>query len=370
MRNGTVKHKRKAPSDQRVQRLTERLQYLEGKVRELSALYEISRIVEGGDEPEAIFARALKVVCDVIPSEGCTLFLLTHDGEDLKPALSVGHYVNPLEAVNFTMGKGLSAWVAQEKKPVLLSRPRSFPVVRINAEGETPLLGTSYLRSFASVPLSLEGEVVGVLNLYHSQPGVFDTGVTRLLSIVASQVAATVKRVLVYQHLQRQATTDSLTGLLNHGYFHRRLREEVQRAKRYQSPLSVFLMDADNFKQINDRYGHHTGDTVLRLLASQLREQLRETDLIARYGGEEFIVLLPHTHLEPAQLTAERVRQAVHQMAVPYRRQRVRVSVSIGVAGFPQHGQTGDALIQKADEALYRAKGAGKDRVCVAQQVN
>ncbi|MCS6860187.1 MAG: sensor domain-containing diguanylate cyclase [Abditibacteriales bacterium] len=353
--------------EEQVQQLTERLRDLERFVRQLSALYEISRIVETKDKPQTIFARVMRVVRKVIPCEGGTLFLRAPEGNTLTPAFSVGRCVDPLDEVTFTLGRGLSAWVAQEKKPILLSRTRPFHVVRLNDKNSPPLVGTSRLRSFASIPLLSEGEVIGVLNLYHSQPEVFDERASYLLRIVASQVAATVERVLVYQQLQKQAVTDSLTGLANHGYFYRRLREEVHRAKRYQSPLSVLLIDVDNFKQMNDRYGHRTGDAVLQALASLLLTQLRDSDVVARYGGEEFGVLLPHTDLEPARVTAERLCETIRQTPIPRRRGCLHVSVSIGVASLPSHAQSPDVLVQKADYALYQAKSAGKDRVCVAE---
>lgn len=353
--------------EERVQQLTERLHYLEGLVRQLSVLYEISRIVETKDKPRTIFARMIRVVRKVIPCEGCTLFLRAPEGNELTLAFSVGRCVDPLDSITFTLGRRLSAWVAQEKKPILLSRSRPFHLVRLDDKNGTSLVGTSHLRSFASIPLLSGGEVMGVLNLYHSQPDVFNESMSPLLSIIASQVAATVKRVLVYQQLQKQAVTDSLTGLANHGYFYRRLREEVQRAKRYKSPLSLLLIDADNFKLVNDRYGHRAGDTVLQALASLLVAQLRDSDIVARYGGEEFGVLLPHTDVEPARVAAERLGEAIRQMSIPSRRGCLHISVSIGVASLPYHAQSADVLVQKADHALYRAKKAGKDRVCVAK---
>jgi diguanylate cyclase (GGDEF)-like protein len=365
-----VKGKKTETSERRVRHLLERQRYLENRVRELSALYEISRIVETADEPEAIFKRVMDVVRGVIPCAGCTLFLLSQGSDELKPAYSNGPYVNPLDSIQFTLGKGLSAWVAQEKRPILLSRSGAFPLGLLDDGDEKnvqPRLGTSYLRSFAAVPLLLEGGVVGVLHLYHSEPNVFDEDATRLLSIVASQVAATVKRVLIYQQLQQQATMDSLTGLYNRGYLQRRLREEIQRAKRYKSTVSLLMIDADNFKQINDNHGHPAGDFVLKSLAALLRDQMRDTDLVARYGGEEFAALLPHADVEAAQRAGERVCEAVRRLPVIYRRHRLKLSVSVGVASFPHHAQSGDPLVQKADQALYQAKGLGKDRVCVAE---
>lgn len=166
----------------------------------------------------------------------------------------------------------------------------------------------------------------------------------------------------VNAELESLATTDGLTGLRNHRAFQERLAEEVTRANRYQTALSVVLLDVDQFKTYNDTYGHPAGDEVLRKVAGLLRENARETDVAARYGGEEFILILPETEREGATIIAERIRGAIESAAWPDR----AVTASLGVATLGLTHDNGSALVTGADEALYRSKASGRNRVTFA----
>lgn len=174
------------------------------------------------------------------------------------------------------------------------------------------------------------------------------------------------------RQLQTLAVRDGLTGLFNHRSFMEHLELEVARSTRYKRSFSLLFLDLDDFKQVNDHHGHLTGDAVLERMAELLRDGplgLRASDLSARYGGEEFCVLLPETDLEGGRIKAERLRQAVdgcdweaHGLGLSD-----SVTVSIGVASYPEHGETPTALLQAADTALYEAKRQGKNRVIVGQ---
>ncbi|MCX7597240.1 MAG: GGDEF domain-containing protein, partial [Armatimonadetes bacterium] len=165
------------------------------------------------------------------------------------------------------------------------------------------------------------------------------------------------------KELERLATTDELTGLYNRRIFFERLVAEMDRHLRYGRPLALLVIDLDNFKQINDTYGHQVGDQVLAALGQVLREYVRTTDTVARYGGEEFAVLVPETHLEGAAVAAERLRQCVQAATLA----PVPMTVSIGVAAVPPCLPDPDALMAAADAALYQAKRTGKNRVAVSQ---
>jgi diguanylate cyclase (GGDEF)-like protein len=180
------------------------------------------------------------------------------------------------------------------------------------------------------------------------------------LAVLVSLVAI-IDRV---SRLQRDALFDAVTKLRNHRYFQVRLREEIGRTKRYGRPTSLLLIDLDNFKRINDQFGHATGDQVLRQVADLLMENSRASDIVCRYGGEELAVILPETAAQEALQVAERLRLALEH------HQDVRagvVTLSAGVAACPDHGADADSLIAAADAAMYRAKGEGKNRVAVAQ---
>lgn len=163
--------------------------------------------------------------------------------------------------------------------------------------------------------------------------------------------------------LQTLSVTDSLTGLKNHGYFFERINEEIERARRYQRPLAVVIADIDDFKAVNDTYGHLSGDRVLRSLGEAFVRDLREVDIACRIGGEEFGFAFPETDLEGAMSVAERLRSSIEKLDIP---DAGTVTLSIGVAVFPTHAENQEELIESADMALYQAKHEGKNCVRAA----
>jgi diguanylate cyclase (GGDEF)-like protein len=177
------------------------------------------------------------------------------------------------------------------------------------------------------------------------------------------------KRAL--QDLQEQAITDSLTGLVNRRYLREYLPRELIRAARSNAPLAVVMVDLDYFKRVNDTFGHDAGDLVLRELGALLRSQVRASDVACRFGGEEFALVLPESSVEGARQKAEAIRAAVKNLEIKYGGQPIgQLSASFGVAAFPEHARDADALMRTADEALYQAKGAGRDRVIVSGSTN
>lgn len=168
--------------------------------------------------------------------------------------------------------------------------------------------------------------------------------------------------------LEEMAMTDGLTGIYNQAYFKRRFAEEFKRAMRYDLLLSLMILDIDFFKKINDGYGHLAGDQFLSEFSNQLKRQVREIDILARYGGEEFIVLMPQTDLDGARILAERLRHTIEGMEVTFDEQALHSTVSIGVAAFqPALDRVPQALLKRADEALYRAKEQGRNRVEISE---
>jgi diguanylate cyclase (GGDEF)-like protein len=170
---------------------------------------------------------------------------------------------------------------------------------------------------------------------------------------------------LLYERARRIAITDQLTGLHNFGYFRDRLREEHARAERYQRLLSLIIFDIDHFKLYNDQHGHPAGNGVLVTIASILREQVREVDIVARYGGEEFVVLLPEATRREATRMAARISEIVAATAFPLMESQPlgRLTLSAGVATYPVDAANGEELVERADESLYEAKRTGRSRV-------
>ncbi|CAN5880599.1 diguanylate cyclase [soil metagenome] len=172
------------------------------------------------------------------------------------------------------------------------------------------------------------------------------------------------------KRLKKLSITDGLTGLFNHRHIHQLLHEEWQRTQRTNEPLAVVMLDLDKFKQVNDTYGHPTGDVILYETARILEETAREIDMVGRYGGEEFIAILPNSDEDAATQFAERVRQAVETHVFRDEDTEVRLTMSCGLAAFPDEAVDGpDELLKRADEALYAAKEGGRNRVVAASQL-
>jgi diguanylate cyclase (GGDEF)-like protein len=261
---------------------------------------------------------------------------------------------------------------------------------RFGPDGPALAPGEPSGRNYVAVPLRRKSSVRGVLALYDRRGGRdFDDRDLSALGTLADQAAIAVENVLAHEEAQRLSHTDPLTGLFNYRALRESLRREVERANRFGHRLAVLVLDLDRFKEVNDLHGHAAGDAVLAEFARRLRAEIREVDLAFRQGGEEFVLLLPETDAAGGATVGHRLCAAVRStpVLVPARRRpqaaagepgrfpiarrsllgrRVPVTVSVGVAVFPEHGTTGTAVLQAADDALYAAKAAGRDTCRVA----
>ncbi|MFD0787905.1 GGDEF domain-containing protein, partial [Micromonospora azadirachtae] len=215
---------------------------------------------------------------------------------------------------------------------------------------------------------------LGVLALYDRLGAdEFDDDDLVTLRTFASHAAVAVENVRGHEEAQRLSLTDPLTGLWNYRYLRESIRREVERASRFGRMLSVLALDLDRFKDVNDTYGHAAGDTVLAEFARRLRGEIREVDLAFRQGGEEFVLLLPETDARGAAIVAERLGAAIRDTSMPVEPHAgtpvpVRVTVSIGIAVYPDHANTGQQVLEAADDALYAAKAAGRDTYRVSER--
>ncbi len=228
--------------------------------------------------------------------------------------------------------------------------------------------GHPIMKTLLGVPITSGSRLLGKLYLTEKSGGLpFTAEDEALVAALARDAAIAIEKARLLEKIAALAVTDGLTGLYNHRAFQERLDEEVARASRYRHPCSLLMADVDDFKRINDRYGHPVGDAALKAIADALRSQVRNIDFCARYGGEELAILLPETNKQAALLVAERLRAAV--ASLPFKGpdgDRVTLSVSIGLASHPEDADRPDLLIRAADEALYEAKRGGKN--CVAMK--
>ncbi len=216
------------------------------------------------------------------------------------------------------------------------------------------------------VTMNSHGRVNGVLTVESDEPEHFGERDLQMVSIVARSAALALENAELHKRTEELTIIDGLTETYNYRYFIRKLAEEKRRAARYDLPLSLIMVDIDWFKKLNDTYGHEAGNVVLRSLARTIAKCIRDVDVFARYGGEEFAIILPQTALVEARVIAERIRQQVEAMTIDTGKTgKLRITVSVGVSSYPENGKPQEELVSIADQALYRAKGEGRNHVCV-----
>jgi diguanylate cyclase (GGDEF)-like protein len=196
--------------------------------------------------------------------------------------------------------------------------------------------------------------------------GAFEERDEKFLSVLARSAAMALENAILHRKTEELTIIDDLTGIYNYRYFSMKIKEEKRRAVRYNLPLSLVMLDIDWFKRCNDTYGHEAGNRVLIGVVAAVKRSIRDVDILCRYGGEEFIVILPQTIEREAYKIADRIRNDIEQaeFAPAGEGPAIRVTVSVGVSSFPENGRAEDELINAVDQALYRAKGSGKNIVC------
>lgn len=227
------------------------------------------------------------------------------------------------------------------------------------------------IRSIICVPVIIEGDVAALIYVYKTDPIArpFDQHDIQLAVAISHQTALIIQRANLLERsriLEQKVSIDSLTGLHTRNHFLHLSEREFHRAQRFKHPLTFIMMDIDQFKQVNDTYGHIVGDQVLQAVAERCMKQLRDIDLIGRYGGDEFIILLVETDSDGGLKVAERIRQFIAGVPVDTERGALNITVSMGIATLSKECPNITALLDRADNAMYVAKNAGKNQVEVS----
>lgn len=319
--------------------------------------YEVAHLLMGSLRLDELLDRVLRIAIEVTESVAGIIYLHNEEDSALVPEANWGIVgdVKPLRR-----GEGLAGRAALERRSIVMD----FSASQRGSEETLPLpdpgAGPVALRQVAFIPFVYQDRLLGVLVL-GSMRG-YEGEDRRLFEYLATQIAIALDNALLHSKVHELSITDHLTGLYNRRYLNERMATEWARSARHDVPLSVLLADVDNFKRINDELGHDRGDDVLGGVARLLQSLARKEDLVSRFGGEEFIIVLPDTNRQGALQLAERLRAGVEGLHLLGPGQTV--TISVGVACFPEYRpENYEDLFSAADQAMYRAKSSGKNRV-------
>ena len=276
------------------------------------------------------------------------LNLMCHNHPEIESSFSISLSSSPIMEAAVLRGQYI--------------REQDFSTSSYYRGADNPLFKKGY---FVSIPLMIEKEIVGLLNINDVGQDSFDVGDLDFILKLSEFIAMSISNAVLYEQTNKLAVTDGLTGISNRPSVEKSLQIEFERSKRYNSPLSLILLDVDHFKDVNDTYGHQKGDEILIAFAALLKKACRTNDIAARYGGEEFLMILPQSNAQGAFKIAERVREEIMKISFTGNESNFAVTVSCGVAEFNEDCESIYKLIAAADQALYKAKNGGRNKTII-----
>lgn len=319
--------------------------------QEITKLYSASRKIGTSIDLNTTLKLSLEQAQNLTPFDQGIVYLV--DGYVLMPVAHQGPVPDAVRYSEVEKGQGLVGVAAQRRKAEIATRSEIDGSSRVTRSHQLAL------------PLTAGEHLVGVL-LLERQRSAFEDHEIQLLSILAGQVASALENARLYSDMAMLARLDGLTGVLNRRAVLENLTGELARCRRYDLRLSVLMVDLDDFKRVNDTFGHMAGDTLLRKITASIQAQVRSVDMVGRYGGDEIIVILPETTPLKAYTAAKRICAAVRSLTAA---EVLPVTCSIGLAGYPQDGDTAEQLLAAADQAMYKAKELGGDRAIGRRQI-
>ena len=321
---------------------------------EIYALYQIAQTMGTSLGVTDSMAHIASKLTTLVPFSACTLFLYDQAADALRCRFATGTDFELMQQLTLKSGQGLQGWVARNRRSLVNARPSSD----LEAAGSS--LPTA-LQSALVCALVFEDRVIGTLAVYHTAPSFYQEDHRRLLDRVCEQAAAVINNAIVHEQTHEASLTDPLTGLPNTRFMVTHLSGELARAERLNTEVSLLVIDLDDFKEINDTYGHHVGDRALRDVAQVLRAVIRPYDICVRYAGDEFIVVLAGCGREEAENKRQELQQAIGSTVFEARPgMSIPLSISAGSAVFPHDGNSYESLLAKADSRMYRDKVARK----------
>lgn len=370
----------------------------------IDTLYKTTQQIAANIELDKVINVGLESISDIAEATSCSIMLFEEKDNMLKIVASKGLSEGTADSISFTVGEGIAGRVFQEQRPILVedaSYEPQFKIIENQKEG---------FKSIYSTPIKTDDECIGVINIGTNKPLSIEK--TNLVGNIVSQLSISIQNALLHKSVEGLAIKDSLTNIYNHRYFQQEIEKELERGKRYNRDLSLAIIDIDNFKKYNDNYGHVIGDHMIKTVTKILKQGIRESDILARYGGDELVIIFPETHGEMARVLMERLKKEISdhtfdnlkkenedtlektdngdidlaslkkQFADWFNKKNLlfknkfdqmpkEITISVGIGSIKDLGEdfTKEMLIKRADEALLRAKGKGKNQVCLWKDI-
>jgi diguanylate cyclase (GGDEF)-like protein len=330
-------------------------------IRKLKLVIEINTYITKSLEGEEVQKSILFQVKRLLNCETGSVLLVNKEKNRLEFAfLSKEDEGERLFDVNLKMGEGIAGTVWSNGTPILINDAQNDPRFTDKVDKKT----NTQTNSIIAVPLTVKGEVIGVLEAINKKNGDFNPFDLEMLHYISTQSAIAFKNAELYD----MANKDGMTKLYSNKYFRERLNEEWQRSIRYNHPLSLVIFDIDNFKIFNNTYGHQAGDMVIKEVAKIIIANSRAIDIPCRYGGEEFTIIFPETSSNEAVIVIERIREKVEKINLAYNDAFLKLTVSGGLASIPELSTVNcEEFIEMADKALYNSKKTGKNKITLYQ---
>jgi diguanylate cyclase (GGDEF)-like protein len=337
--------------------LNERTWELEKSQAQLSNIYETIRALSGILDRESLLSEILDIGNRIFHLQKCQIYLtnVTADCLYLYASLQNGNkrifQRPPMHVRDISSLRDIG--------------DRTAMMMQLNYNNRES--GSDAL----DIPLVSRGKVMGIMRVITEKGTLPSEKERHLLIIFANSAAVAIDNSLLHKKTEELTTVDALTELFNYRHFRNKLSEELRRADRYRQRFSLLMLDLDHFKKVNDAHGHQTGNIVLRELSNVIKQCVRDVDIVARYGGEEFVIILPQTGDQDALVIAERIRSSIEKayFSNSQGQRDIQITTSIGIASYPNGVRTMNQLLEKADQALYKAKSGGRNRVEMADNV-
>ena len=337
---------------------------LKQKIQELQTLNEIVQAISSSLKPKEILRIIMEKTADLIKAEGWSVLLLDREQGELVFEAAAGEAGKKLLGMRLKIGQGVAGWVARYGQSLIVSDVTKDPRFYSGVDKKTKFITKSIL----CVPMRSRDKIIGVVEVVNKIGGEpFTPDDLEIFENLVAHVTIALQNAAMYRKMEEASLIDDLTQLYNVRFCNKYLDSYLDGRRTPKGVISLIFLDIDFFKLVDDNYGHLVGSETLRYVGERIKRVVRNEDVVIRYGGDEYIVILPNTNKKTATVIAERIRKEVNQEPFyAFNNKKFNISVTLGVASYPDDAKTRDDLIGKADKAMYEGKLSGRDKVVLA----